>query len=46
MCRIDDMHTYDSVHLHTLQELMLAADIPGDEELQAIADEEGMPVEQ
>lgn len=40
------MHTYDSVYLHMPQEDMLEAGIPGDEELQAIADEEGMPVEQ
>jgi hypothetical protein len=40
------VYTYDSVYLHTLQDDMLQADIPGFEELQAIADEEGMPVEQ
>jgi hypothetical protein len=34
------------VYLHTLQDDMLQEDIPGDEELQAIANEEGMPVEQ
>ncbi len=40
------MHIYDSMYLHKLQAEMPAADIPGDDELQAIADEEGMPVEQ